>query len=239
MSSSPERTVVLRGAGAASVHLARMDAHLHRGRIVPGEGGADPRLVDPRLEAAYERAVAAASARAAQEGYAAGLADGRAAAAVEAAAYEETLRRAAADAARVADERLALGLAALTAAVARLDAVADEALTVSTEAVTGLALDLAGLVVGRLVEHDPMLGADAVRRALTALPVTDADVPVLLRVHPDDLSAAAGAELPGRHVRVVADPDVDRGSCLAEAGASRVDARLGSALERLRVAVTA
>jgi flagellar biosynthesis/type III secretory pathway protein FliH len=36
-------------------------------------------------------------------------------------------------------------------------------------------------------------------------------------------------------VTVVADPAVARGDCLAETGWTRVDARIGSALERVRM----
>jgi flagellar assembly protein FliH len=72
-----------------------------------------------------------------------------------------------------------------------------------------------------------------VRRALTLCP---ADAPVVVRLHPDDLReipAAALAELPAT-VRVVGDDTVERAGAIAETGPSRVDAQLGTALQRVR-----
>ncbi len=57
-----------------------------------------------------------------------------------------------------------------------------------------------------------------------------------MRVHPDDVATLpdlSGA-LAGGSVTVVADPTVEPGGCLAEAGDRTVDARLSTALERLR-----
>jgi flagellar assembly protein FliH len=57
-----------------------------------------------------------------------------------------------------------------------------------------------------------------------------------VRVHPDDLGeipAEALAELPDT-VRNVGDVAVERAGAVAETGARRIDAQLGSALERVQ-----
>src|SRR3712207_9345439 len=88
-------------------------------------------------------------------------------------------------------------------------------------------------LLGRELELASSPDLDAVRRALTLCP---ADAPAVVRLHPDDLREvpeAALAELPGS-VRVVADLSVERAGAIAETGSSRIDAQLGSALERVR-----
>ena len=75
-------------------------------------------------------------------------------------------------------------------------------------------------------------GLDALRRALTLCP---SDVPIVVRLHPDDLAevpAAALAQLPAA-VTVLGDETVERAGALAEAGNQRVDAQLTTALERV------
>ncbi|HET9188378.1 MAG TPA: FliH/SctL family protein, partial [Acidothermaceae bacterium] len=61
-------------------------------------------------------------------------------------------------------------------------------------------------------------------------------VPVTVAVHPLDVAALADLSdiAPGRVVRVVTDPDVEPGSCVADGGATHVDASLGAAIERVR-----
>jgi flagellar assembly protein FliH len=71
------------------------------------------------------------------------------------------------------------------------------------------------------------------RRALTLCPT---DVPVVVRLHPDDLAEVAPDELAKlpTSVTVLGDITVERAGALAEAGTTRVDAQLGLALERVR-----
>ena len=79
---------------------------------------------------------------------------------------------------------------------------------------------------------------DAVRRALSLCP---ADAPALVRVHPDDLAeipAESLAELPDT-VRVVGDDSVERAGAVAESGVRRIDAQIGTALERVQAVLTA
>jgi flagellar assembly protein FliH len=56
-------------------------------------------------------------------------------------------------------------------------------------------------------------------------------------LHPDDASvtaAAVPAAALGREVLVVPDPTVERGGAIVDCDATRVDAQLGPALERVR-----
>jgi flagellar assembly protein FliH len=91
---------------------------------------------------------------------------------------------------------------------------------------------LVGELLGRELATASAPGLDALRRALTLSPT---DVPVVVRLHPDDLTevpADALAQLP-TSVTVVGDPGVERAGAVAEAGTTRVDAQLSSALARV------
>jgi flagellar assembly protein FliH len=99
--------------------------------------------------------------------------------------------------------------------------------------VLNAAFDLATTLLGRELEIAPAPVRDSIRRALTVLP---GDVPITVTVHPVD--AAALGDLAdvaaGRAVRIVADADVEPGSCWADGGATHVDASLTAAIERVR-----
>jgi flagellar assembly protein FliH len=169
--------------------------------------------VDPAVAAAEER-------RGYDDGYRAGMAEGlvagRAAVATETAAtlarlesVMASLREAAADLRR----REALELAGLEDALART------------------AVDLASAIVGRELEIAASPGADALARALALVP---AGATVIARLHPAD---AAVLRDPTEGVTVIADPAVEPGGCILEVGDSRIDAQLGSALDRVRAAL--
>jgi len=94
-----------------------------------------------------------------------------------------------------------------------------------------LALQIAEAVLGRelLAVDDP--AADAVRRALTDVPV---DVQVTVRLHPSDRAGLDPSVLAGRTVTIVADPSLSRGDALVETDSGSVDAGVGAALARVR-----
>uniref|UniRef100_UPI00110CD98C FliH/SctL family protein n=1 Tax=Modestobacter altitudinis TaxID=2213158 RepID=UPI00110CD98C len=167
-----------------------------------------------------------------REGWAAGHAEGLVAAEQVVAAAERAAEQRLADVQARWERRLASATAAMGAAVERLDATAAPVVDDLRDSVLDAVVLLVGDLLGREVAMAEANGLDALRRALTLCPT---DVPVVVRLHPDDLAevpAAALAPLPAS-VTVVADESVERAGALAEAGSIRVDAQLTSALERV------
>ncbi|GAA0609600.1 hypothetical protein GCM10009547_09620 [Sporichthya brevicatena] len=218
MTSSPELpSRLMRGTAAADLPPA------------PLEG-----LLDPLQRTALEELSAATRAAARAEGFAVGWAQGRRAA--DEAAREEAARVATerAVAAERADLELLNALRALSAAADALETRAVVPAQELTDAIVRGAFELAESLLGRELSLAADPGLDAIRRALDLLPQNR---PVTARLHPDDASATraalATADL-GREVLVVADPNVERGGAVVDCDATRVDAQLGPALERVR-----
>lgn len=218
MTSSPELpSRLVRGAAAADLPAA------------PLEG-----LLDPLQRSGIDRLAAVARQDARAEGYAVGWAQGRRAA-EEAAQREALLAEAerAEYAARAATE-LTCALRALSVAAQALEARAvAPAEALSAEIVAG-AFELAQALLDRELTLATDPGLDAIRRALALAPENR---PVTARLHPDDASVArsglAAADL-GRDVLIVADPTIERGGAVVDCDATRVDAQLGPALDRVR-----
>ena len=102
---------------------------------------------------------------------------------------------------------------------------------------TELALEIAEAVLARELSTSSSPGAEAIARAARLLPDTAAATSVVVRLHPDDLATMgdpADALLPGRTVELVADPAVEHGGCVIDAGATRVDASPSAAMARVR-----
>jgi flagellar assembly protein FliH len=61
-------------------------------------------------------------------------------------------------------------------------------------------------------------------------------VALQVRVHPDDVVAIGDVEAlaPSRSIVLLADPSVDRGGCVVDAGPCEIVAMIGAALERVR-----
>ncbi|MBM6401462.1 FliH/SctL family protein [Phycicoccus sonneratiae] len=165
----------------------------------------------------------------------AGREAGRREAAAEQAAW---LERAEARLAADRDER-ARAFAAALAGLGRAtdDAVAGLTLRDATDTAARLAVDIAEALVGHHLEVDGCAARDAVARALVEVPRGGT---VLVRVHPDDAALlvddedSLGALVPTATLELVADPTVERGGCLADIGDRTVDARLSTALARVR-----
>jgi flagellar assembly protein FliH len=185
-------------------------------------------VTEETLSALAERTRTAARS----QGYSVGWAEG------QRAAREEARRHAAAAAdelARAEDRRATehrAAVAALEAAAAHLhDTVASLSATVEEHA-SELAWELTEALVGH--ELRSATGADVVRRALQLAPTE----PVArLRLHPDQLAglgAADLAELAERGVEAVADPGLGWADALVEAADHVIDARIGTALDRVR-----
>ncbi len=144
-------------------------------------------------------------------------------------------RREALDAGHETNRRL---LAALHASVgehgAQLQAYADELARGATE----LAFGIAEQILQRELRTAADPGADAIRRAVAALPHAGATVSTaVVRVHPDDVARmVADPEelLVGAALTVVADAEVEPGACVLDVDQTRVDASISSALDRVR-----
>ncbi|MGY1840531.1 MULTISPECIES: FliH/SctL family protein [unclassified Modestobacter] len=187
----------------------------------------------PRLGEVYAEQLARLREEARREGWAAGHAEGLVAAEQVVAAAERAAEERLADVQARWERRLASATAALGAAVERLDAIAAPVVDELRDDVLDTVVTLVGDLLGREVATADAAGLDALRRALTLCPT---DVPVVVRLHPDDLAEvppAALADLPPA-VRVIGDPDVERAGALAQAGTLRVDAQLSAAVERVR-----
>jgi flagellar assembly protein FliH len=168
-----------------------------------------------------------------REGWAAGHAEGILAADQVVAAAERAAEERLADAQSRWERRLATATAALGAAVSQLEATAAPVVDELRDTVLDAVVTLVGDLLGRELAATDTAGLDALRRALTLCPD---DVPVVVRLHPDDLAEVPAdelAQLPAS-VTVVGDLAVERAGALAEAGTTRVDAQLGAALERVR-----
>ncbi len=234
--SAPTRSEILRGFDATQVSLARLDADLRRSPFATGRF-TDPRLVDPTLEKAFEGAVELARAQGHADGFQQGHEEGLAAAQREKEAALEVELAILRQSEQQRQDALHRAVALLEQAAAALTEQQAEALHDVEDVVLNAAFDLATTLLGRELEMATAPVRDAIRRALTVLP---GDVPVTVTVHPVDVAALGDlAEITaGRVVRVLTDADVEPGSCVADGGATHVDASLAAAIERVRQVLT-
>jgi flagellar assembly protein FliH len=98
-------------------------------------------------------------------------------------------------------------------------------------AAVNLSFDIAEAILAREVALAVDPGRDAAVRALAELP---ANGPATLRLHPDDVAAMGGIDMFGAETKVVPDPSIGRGGCMLDVGAAMVDARIETALQRVR-----
>ena len=116
--------------------------------------------------------------------------------------------------------------------------VADRERAAAKDAALVLARKMAEKIVGRAVDLDPAVMADIASEAVQASRGRGSTV--VLRVHPDDLTAVAkrkprwlvGDDAPAE-VRMVADASVGRYGCVVETPIGRLDARLQTQLDVL------
>lgn len=234
MTSSREgqRSVVLRGVATQQARPARISADLRTSPFV-NRFGLDPRLVDPTLEAV----VADAEDRARVAGWEGGRTEG-----LEAARQEIAEQVAVHDATRTAqmqaeqlrrEQELGRAIGALRLSAADFDAREATVMADLDHSVATMAVQIAEVLVGCHLELGKWSARDAVLRALALAPRQSV---AIVRLHPDstlELPDVSGA-VPGGSVTVVADPSIEAGGCVVEAGNRTIDAQLGPALRRLR-----
>lgn len=236
MSSSYDpwsRSKVLRGHAAAA-RPAFLDTELGRAPTLTLINTEEPEpeathngdgVVDEAYAAGYE----AGYVEGYNEGKAVGHADG----------YQAGNERAAAAALQAAterDTRLRGALAALTTAAGECNTRQAASIADMERTIVDAVFELAQTLLGRELSTTRTPGRDALARALSM--VRDHGN-VTARLHPDDIETIGDlAELaPGRVITIVADPNVEPAGCVLEAGAMRVDAQLGPALERAKRAL--
>lgn len=236
MSTSPE-TKVLRGLLAERAPLARVASELRTSRYLKG-AKADPRLFDPDLERAFDELTEVVRANAAAEGFADGYASGRLQAVadvrLELAREVDAVQTLEAER-RASTERL---LAALGTAIDDLESRILPTYEDVADRLGEVAYTLVEAILGRELALSHELALDAVRR-VCATAGSGADFTLWL--NPLDLAALAGldvASIVGRQVELLADSTLAPGDARAESGATRVDARLTSALARVREVLT-
>ncbi len=128
---------------------------------------------------------------------------------------------------------------ALSQAAGAVAAGRASALAVAERDAAELAFELTRELVGRELSAAKVPGIDAVQRALAlAVPGTE----VKVHLHPEDARAFEQLNVwpdlslvaPDCMIEVRPDRDVERGGCVVEAGACRIDAQIGPAMERVR-----
>ncbi|MFD1722221.1 FliH/SctL family protein [Amnibacterium endophyticum] len=187
-----------------------------------------PELVKDETPEVHERARV--------QGHAAGYAAGRRAATETLNADRAALR---AEADRALGDEIAGLQAALVAvreAAAQLNEQTTTALEGTEEQVLAAAIEIAGMILGRAILEDREgAAAAALRRAIEAA----GPAPVrTVRMHPADVELVAAVAEEDADLRLVADPRVQRGDAMVDLPDGVVDARISSAVERVRRALT-
>ena len=205
-----------------------------------------PRVAASRPHQTGNRALDAIRTAAWDEGYAAGRTQGadagytdgfdRGVVEGQEAGYREGRATARNEAMELIEARVGAGLDALEHAARELDAREAVTLAQIEEMVIDLALTVAGTILDREVATASDPGREALVRALALAPDHET---YLARLHPADLEAIAAVTdlTPGRTLDLVADPSITPGGCVVEAGSARIDARIETALARVREAL--
>ena len=171
--------------------------------------------------------------RARVQGHAAGYAAGRREATATLGAELAALQAEQAGALAAARADIAAAAELLRSASAAWTAAAQAAGNAADEALLAAAVEIATLIVGEELEDHERSAVRAARRALAAA----SDVPVqALRLHPADLAIVAAAGGTG-DVRLVPDASLTRGDAIGELPDGVVDARIGAAVDRVRLAL--
>jgi flagellar assembly protein FliH len=131
------------------------------------------------------------------------------------------------------EARLTTVLAALDAAVRTAGDAYARAVVSLEDRITAVAFQVTEALLQRELELANEPGREAVARALGLAAGLG---PMRVRLHPDDVATVGDPDLlaTGHELTIVADAALAPGDCIAEVGASEIDASLRSALERVR-----
>ena len=229
MTSTSSEAVVLRGAVAGAAVSADTSLDLRDGAWTRFGGS---RVLGDAATEATLRGLAERSREAARaQGFASGWAEGlRAAQARSTASYDAQAERLAEHGRRVVAQQQTAA-EALAAAVRRTEETTRALHEEIADQAVELALQIAEAVLGREVALSDDPAGDAVRRALAGVPV---EVPLVVRLHPEDRDALDPVLLADRPVTLVTDGRVARGDAVVETEDGWVDADLAGALARVR-----
>ena len=138
-----------------------------------------------------------------------------------------------------AEASLRAALTALTEAAAIIQLHEARWISNAEENIAALAVAVARHIVAREVTIDPSGVHALVSRAMLQLPV---DQPIVVRLHPDDVSYCDKlivADAAGRsaEIRWVPDQSVMRGGCLVEGRERIIDGRIDTSLERAYLSI--
>lgn len=221
------------GEHGSPVRPARMSADLASSAYV-APGRADPRLVDPHLEAVVEQAAMEARARGFRAGHSAGYEAGR----QEGLALLEEQRRIIEerdeiDRARRRDDLDEL-VANVTAAAAQAMRVHQPTLDELFDTVATMAVQLAEDLVGHHLEVGGHSATDALVRAMQSAPRGGS---ITVRINPADYDTVVdftNGVAEWGDVRCVPDPEVEPSGAIVVADNLEIDAQYGPAFERVR-----
>jgi len=176
------------------------------------------------------------TARAKIRGHAAGFAEGlRAAEAL--AAVDAAQTRIERDALRKdAATALAAAVGALRAAAQRFDASSVSVLDEADDALLAAAVELAELIIGHELDDESCSARAAIARVLSS--ADEASI-TAVRLSPADLAVINAHGIAAPELRFVADTTLSPGDAVVEMAEGRIDARIGSALERARAELAA
>jgi flagellar assembly protein FliH len=168
-------------------------------------------------------------------GHAAGYAAGQRAASLE--LSEKSARLDAEYSAAIvhANARLDHAIGVLAAAAAALQARTLPVLTGMQDLLAASALELAEALLGSELSAGDSSASTALRRALST---ADPALVIRVRLNPIDLAVLDDATKRAAGVTMVGDPDLVRGDAVTEFEVGYLDARLSSAVERARAAIT-
>jgi flagellar assembly protein FliH len=149
--------------------------------------------------------------------------------------YQAGLEAAGAETARLAERARADVASALQAlALATTQAVA--AIQREQRHLEAAACDLSFGIAEAILDREIALaidpGRDAVLRALAEVPTENG--PITIRLNPADIATLRQPDVIAEGTKVVPDPTIERGGCVLEVGAAMIDARVETALQRVR-----
>lgn len=167
-------------------------------------------------------------------GYADGHAEGFRAGRAEAEAEQRAAAEARAQRDAVEAQRIESAVAALHAAARSLGDRERELTGAGEDQVMRCAIELAELIVAGELSEGGTSAIAAIRRAMSGV---DPEAIREVRLHPDDLATLRASAAEPAGIDLVADDTLRRGDAVATLAHGRIDARIGSALDRARRAL--